>query len=91
MDNKFFKFNCPAKMDKSNLFTNYYQSNDYEKYMQEMLGAKDSRDYRYKLQQNAEDIMKNDMLKQMNKLCKCNNYVCNTPFCEVKDINIKNN
>ena len=85
MDNRYFKFNCPALMSDGRLITTYLNNNEVNQFIAKSNNLKTSNEYRKFLQENALQIINNErnlIIKkntcnvQNNKSCT---YCCN-PF-----------
>jgi hypothetical protein len=77
MDNLYFKFNCPPKMQDSRFITDYNHRDTLEDFYQSVLHSKSEHDYRKKLQENGEHIITGTLVYQMkNGLCNCQDKTC---------------
>ena len=78
MDNVFYSKGCPAKgMGGGRNFTDWNPHGGQDIYFMEKLGAATEHDYRKKLQQNGDDIIKKATLYFMStSTCQCNGVSC---------------
>lgn len=68
MDNRYFKYNCPAIWSNSRNLTNYYENRIFEQFIRNTNKIQSAQEYRHFLQNNAEIIMtrENDYLVKNN-------------------------
>jgi hypothetical protein len=59
MDNRYFKYNCPALMNDGRFLTNYTRSSTFDQFIRNENNINSAQDYKNYLQQNGEVIMNN--------------------------------
>jgi len=57
MDNRYFKYNCPAIWSDSRNLTNYYENRIFEQFIRNTNNIQSAQEYKHFLQNNAELIM----------------------------------
>ncbi len=75
MDNRFWPYGCPAKMEDGRFTTNYINPRVFNEEIRDINDIKSSCEYRNFLQKNGLEIMKNE--KNFLK----NNWVCQVKCC----------
>jgi len=57
MDNRYYKYGCPALMQDGRFITNYMESRIYEQMIRNANNINSVHDYRYLLQNNGDAIL----------------------------------
>jgi hypothetical protein len=57
MDNRYFKYNCPAIWSDSRNLTNYYNKHVFEQFIRNTNKIESAQEYKHFLQNNAETLM----------------------------------
>lgn len=89
MDNRYYKFGCPALMSDGRFLTSYVDSDVMNQYIRHANKIKSSNDFRNFLQKNGEDIMNKEkkFLEKKNTCSvngKCADIGCVTDYCRAE-------
>lgn len=77
MDNIYFKYNCPARVNNERNLSDYHTRFVLDEYYMSVLQSKNEHDYRKKLQESGTKIIQGSMSYLMNTAqCKCNGKPC---------------
>ena len=59
MDNRYYKYNCPALMNDGRFLTSYVRSRVFDQYIKNINNVQNSQEYRHFLQNNGDQILNN--------------------------------
>jgi hypothetical protein len=59
MDNRYYKYNCPALMNDGRFLTSYVRSRVFDQYIRNINNIQSSQEYRHFLQNNGDQIINN--------------------------------
>jgi len=71
MDNRYYKYGCPALMQDKRFITNYLQRRTYDQIIKNINNIDSAQNYRLFLQQNGDKILNNERAL-MQKIYTCN-------------------
>jgi hypothetical protein len=83
MDNRYYKYGCPALMQDQRFLTNYTRGRVFDQMIRKINSINSSQDYKLFLQQNSETILN----KEYNALIKYNTCCVNGKCVKLSNIN----